>query len=67
MARVGSCYTHPTDEHAIWQSEVRRKGASGGGRTRIACPPTCAMEAAYKVWGNAERIMIEAVQRSGWR
>ena len=29
-ARGGSCYTQPLDEHAIWQSETRRKGGSWG-------------------------------------
>jgi len=40
-AHEGLCYTRPSDEHAIWPSELSLKGASGGQRTRSALFPTC--------------------------
>ena len=39
--RGGSCYTHPPDEHAIWHSELRRKGASRGAGRESPAPDMC--------------------------
>jgi len=42
---AGLCSTRPAFEHAIWQREVRLKGASRGQATRSALSPTYEKEA----------------------